>query len=358
MPPPPVDRTADELLGRLAESPDAYPHKIDFASLSILFVRLDAQAYRSASFLDDRILGADTHGAWLPLRRVGDALRPGRATLPVHFILHTGHVGSTLVSRLLDETAAVLSLREPLPLRSLAEAHDGLGRPDSLLSEADFASTLELFLRLWGRGYSGTSRVIVKPTSSASRLAVPLLRRDERSRAIYINLRAEPYLATLLAGNNSAVDLRGHGPERMRRLQSRLSQPLPPLHSLSPGELTAMSWLCESWTRHETLRQCPDRLLGVDFDEFLANVEAGIGRVLAHFGRPADAALAADLARSRVLTRYSKAPEYAYTAELRTQVLRDSRRLNGEEIGKGMQWLERQARSDRTVAEIVNGAAL
>jgi len=357
MSPPPVDRTAEDLLARLAESPDAYPHKVDFASVAILFVRLDARAYRSASFLDDRILGPDTPGAWLPLRRVSDAVGSGSATLPIHLILHTGHVGSTLLSRLIDETAEVLSLREPLPLRSLAEAYDVLGRPDSLLSEADFGSTLELFLRLWGRGYGKTSCVVVKATSSAGRLAVPMLRRDERSRAIYINLRAEPYLATLLAGKNSPVDLRGHGPERMRRLQSRLSGPVSPLHALSAGELAAMSWLAESWTRHEALRQCPEQVVGVDFDDFLADVEAGVGRVLAHFGRPSDAALAAALARSPVLTRYSKAPEYAYTPALRAEVLRDSRRLNAEEIRKGMQWLERQARSDAAVAEILSGTA-
>lgn len=357
MPPPQADRRAEDLLTRLAESPDAYPHKIDFASLAILLVRLDARAYLSASFLDDRILGPDAHGAWLPLREVGDALRPGSARLPVHFIFQTGHVGSTLVSRLLDETGEVLSLREPLPLRSLAEAHDALGRPDSLLSEVDFGSTLDLFLRLWGRGYDTTSCAVVKATSSAGRLALPILRRHERTRAIYINLRAEPYLATLLAGKNSPVDLRGHGPERIRRLQSRLTQPLSPLYALSAGELAAMSWLAESWTRHEALRQCPSQVIGVDFDAFLGDVERGIERVLAHFGRPSGPALLAKLARSPVLNRYSKAPEYAYTPGLRAEVLRDSRRLNAEEIRKGMQWLERQARAHDGIAKILNEAA-
>jgi hypothetical protein len=56
-----------------------------------------------------------------------------------------------------------------------------------------------------------------------------------------------------------------------------------------------------------------------------------------------------------VLTRYSKAPEHAYTPNVRAEVLRDSRRLNSDEIRKGMDWLERQARSDSAVAEIMNG---
>jgi hypothetical protein len=59
--------------------------------------------------------------------------------------------------------------------------------------------------------------------------------------------------------------------------------------------------------------------------------------------------------RSPVLTRYSKAPEYGYTPNVRAEGLRDSRRHNREEIRKGMEWLERQARSDNAVAEVVNG---
>ena len=107
---------------------------------------------------------------------------------------------------------AVLSLREPLPLRTLAEAHDALGRPDSLLSNAQFDAALDTFMALWSRGYAGNTSVIVKATSSTGRLAPALLQPNVGSRAIYLNLGTEPYLATLLAGQNSPIDLRGHGP--------------------------------------------------------------------------------------------------------------------------------------------------
>ncbi len=89
---------------------------------SCLVIELGETAYRAASFLDDRILGPATRGGWLPLDRVLEAARHAADLRPLHFIFHTGHVGSTLVSRLLDETGAVLSLREPLPLRTLADA--------------------------------------------------------------------------------------------------------------------------------------------------------------------------------------------------------------------------------------------
>ena len=239
------------------------------------------------------------------------------------------------LSRLLDETEAVLSLREPLPLRTLAEAHDALGRPDALLSDAQFDLVLGVFMKLWSRGYAATRSVVVKATSSAGRVAAALLDRHEGSRAIYLNLGAEPYLATLLAGQNSPLDLRGHGPERIRRLQSWLTEPLGPLHAMSIGELAAMSWLAESRSRCEALARFPDRVVAVDFDAFLASVPASMERILGHFGLPADARYLSAVERSPVLTRYSKAPEYAYTPEVRAQILREARRDHREEIQQG-----------------------
>ena len=348
--------TVDDMVARLPASPDIYPQKIDLNGLMVLLLQFDSDAYRRASFLDDRILAPATVGAWASFDRVAEASRLVTDPCPVHFIFHTGHVGSTLVSRLLDETGLVLPLREPLPLRTLAETHDALGRGDALLGSVQFDYLLATLLRLWSRGYPGNGSVVVKATSSVGRIAVPLLDRNEGSRAIYLNLRAEPYLATLLAGQNSPADLRGHGPERMRRLQSRVGAPLPQLHALSIGELAAMSWLTESWSQREALRRHPARIMAVDFDQFLVGVAPSIDRMLRLFGLPADTGQLDRLSRSPVLGRYSKAPEFAYTPEIRAELLRDSRRRNGEEIRRGLAWLERLARSDDTVAEITQGA--
>lgn len=352
--PPASDPIAEDLLRRLPASPDAYPQKIDLTALSVLLVQFSASAYQAASFLDDRVLGPGSKGAWLPVDRVADASRAAANLRPVHFIFHTGHVGSTLVSRLLDETGAVLSLREPLPLRTLADAHDVLARADSLLTLGQFDLLLTTLVRLWARGYDATRCVVVKATSSAGRLAVPLLAAVERSQAIYMNLRAEPYLATLLAGPNSPLDLRGHGPERIRRLGSFAAAPLPALHGLSLGELAAMSWLVESWTQRDAAKRFAGRILVVDFESLLSGVGEGVRQILAHFGLPDDDRVVSQLVRSPALTRYSKAPEYAFTPELRREVLRESRRRNREEISKGLDWLEGLARSDAAVAAIVN----
>ena len=349
------ESVARDLLALLPTSPDAYPQALDLVRDAVLLIRLDPPAYRASSFLDDRILSPGTQGTWLPVDAIRNAMRgAGNDGPAVHFIFHTGHVGSTLVSRLLDEIEGVLSLREPMPLRTLADALDVVTLPESLLSVAQFQQRLAMFTKLWGRGYSATRRVVLKATSSAGRLAVPLLDQSTASRAIYMNLRAEPYLAALLAGENSLWDLRGHGPGRIRRLQARMAERIAPLHHLSIGELAAMSWLAESWSQRDALAAPGERVLALDFDDFLADVANGMRVVLGHFGLTSDPRVIAGLMGSAALTRYSKAPEYEYTAGTRAELIDASRRANRDEIRKGMAWLERAAKSNGAADAVVN----
>ncbi len=348
---------AADLRELLPVSPDAYPQKVDLASERVLVIRMDARAYRAASFLDDRVLGPGTQGGWFSGAAVAEAARRVRVERPLHFIFHAGHVGSTLVSRLLDETAAVLPLREPLPLRAIAEAADVLGLPESLLSESQFQALLDLCLRLWRRGYDATHAVILKATSTAARHGGRLLDASQQSRAIYLNLAAEPYLATLLGGADSAIDMRGHAPGRMRRLVARYGHPVAPLHALSIGELAALGWLVESLTARDLLESFPGRVLALDFDGFLADVEDGLGRVLRHFGLAGNEQLLARISASPVLRQYSKAPELPFPAGERVARLAESRRINRDEIAKGLAWLEKLARQDDSVATLLAGRA-
>ena len=348
-----VNAAVRDLEALLPASPDAYPHNLELAGGRVLVLRLDERAYRAASFLDDRILAPSTQGAWLPGAAVTEASRRVREPRPVHFIFHTGHVGSTLLSRLLDETGLVLPLREPLLLRTIADAAESVGRPDSLLAKEQFQALLDMTLRLWSRGYAGTRAVVVKATSSAGSLAPVLLERSPPSRAVYLNLAAEPYLATLLGGANSSADLRGHGPGRMRRLLAGRALPVEPLHALSPGELAALGWLVESLTRRDAIAAHGPRVLAVDFDEFLADVPGQLGRVAAHFGLELQPAKLAAAAAGPVLGQYSKAPQLPFPPGERAARLASSRRDNRAEIARGLAWLERLAGADAGIGRLL-----
>ena len=167
-------------------------------------------------------------------------------------------------------------------LRSLADAYDTLKQQEALLNAKQFDALMGAFVNAWRRGYANTMAVMLKATSSAGRLASVLLQCEPSARAIYVNVRPEPYLATLLAGANSSLDLRGHGAARMRRLLPRIGSPLAPLHELSPGQLAAMSWLVETLSQQDCHRRDPARVLAVDFEQFLTDVPAALSTIWTH----------------------------------------------------------------------------
>ena len=330
----------------IAESALHYPQKFDSASDSVFFIRLSQEEYRKASFLDDRVLAPGMESRWIRYSDVEAAMRQASDGHPLHFIFHTGHVGSTLLSRLIAQASGVLGLREPLPLRVLAELQD----QDAPQLDVRLAT----FLKLWRRGFADTTHVVLKATSSGGRLATRLLRASPVSQAVYLNLRAEPYLATLLAGANAMVDLKGFAAERASRLAGRFGISLPPWPTLSVGELAAMSWAAESLTRAETKSVLGDRVLLVDFDSLLGDLPVGLAAVFAKFAITASDAFLAASEKSAVLTRYSKAPEhYAYSPALRSQLLNQARREHAAELHKGLRFLERLAKQDSKVAAIL-----
>jgi hypothetical protein len=326
------------LRGQLLADPSLLAQKLDLFSQRMLFVRFSAEDYRQASFLDDRILTPAMQGVWVSLDDVSAALAGAAPARPLHFIFHAGHVGSTLVSRLLEGAGGVLALREPLPLRALAEAHDALDSPQSLVSPARFADLLRDQIVLWSRGFADTRAVILKATSTAARLAPALLDAAPDARAIYLHLPLEPYLATLLAGENSPIDLRGHAGERMRRLARLGVEPLAPLHAMSIGELAAMSWCAEQLTAAALRKQHGERVLFADFERVLAAPEDALRSFCNHFRLDGSEDFITRTRQDPNWRRYAKAPEHAYTPGDRAQSLAAARAEKAEEIQKGLAW--------------------
>jgi hypothetical protein len=321
----------------LAESAALYPFAYDLARGALMLVPMAQDDYRAASFLDERLT---KRGAWTPVGGVAQAMSGARDVRPLHFIFHAGHVGSTLLSRLLDETGVVLSLREPLTLRQMAEAYDHGG--------ADRDERLELMLRLWERGFTGTEAVVLKATSATQRLAPRLLRHRAQARAILLNVSAESYLATMLAAENSAQDLNAYGAERHHRLGQLLNAPAPRPSSL--GQLAAMSWLVERLTQDRIQQAVGPRALAVDFDRMLDSLGDTLERIARHLNIAADIAA---ILESRTLSRYSKAPEHAYGPDLRQRRLDEARRLYGSEIAAALNWLNVLGRGHGMVAAVL-----
>jgi hypothetical protein len=339
-----------DLIGsELRASPDLYPLVFDVFQDSIYFLRLSQARYAEASFLDQRVAVQGDEGGWAAWAPV-EALA-GRLQAESDYIFHVGHVGSTLVARLLGLSPRVFSLREPAVLRTLAQVAFDVPTPESPWSQETFDTHLEVFSKLWARTYRPQQKTLLKATSLVSEIAAPLMARSDGSRAIAMTVAPEVYLATILGGPASRQEMRTTAQSRLRRLHRRVGAGLWRLHEMSEGECVAMSWACEMGGLVEAARQTPDRFLWLDFERFLASPAEGLAAILAHLHGEAPDADLQSMLLSPLFGRYSKGPEHAYDANLRRQVLDQARAEHGAELAKGLAWLDRAGREAPEVSE-------
>ena len=76
---------------------------------------------KQASFLDARIFTRGQANRTLPWPEVESAIKASQLAEGCGFIFHIGHVGSTLLSRLVGAHRGAFSLREPAILRTFAQ---------------------------------------------------------------------------------------------------------------------------------------------------------------------------------------------------------------------------------------------
>lgn len=324
---------------RLAERPEIFPHQLNLINDSVLLVKLSSDQIRAASFLDQRVLGKTTEGQWVNWQMVANQVdKMPESALP-GFIFHVGHCGSTLLSRLLEFAEETQCLREPLPLRTLAQDHADFNAGRSFLSREDQIHRLRLLSGLWRRGARQT---VVKATSICTDLLRPIHSLEPGARALFMYNQAETHITTLLAGENSLMDLKGFAQLRLQRLQQASGLEIQ-LHQLSRGQLAAMSWLSETTSISRSLQTHSQQIHLLDFESFLQNPAEHLGISLTHLGIQASPDSIRKAIASPVLRTYSKAPEHEYNAQTRTAILNDSRSRFGQEIKAGLTWLERLA---------------
>ncbi|NUR46139.1 MAG: hypothetical protein HOP91_08310, partial [Sphingomonas sp.] len=204
---------------------------LDPAAGMIRLVAMDRESYRAASFLDDRLMQQPVDAQIVPwpdaeIAVVGDMRTDAR------WIFHIGHVGSTLISRLLGEVGNVLAIREPRILRDLA-----MTPPDVR------GSYLAAIPKLMSRTFDEGEIACVKATSFASEIAADLVPAGEPALFMYASPRN--YIASILAGENSVKELHALADYRGQRL-ARRDIALPAARN--DADRAAAAWACEMVT--------------------------------------------------------------------------------------------------------------
>ena len=327
--------------------PELLPFKLDLVGGRVLWLRLTAAQRRDAAFLDERAVTGQADGGWMSLASLTAAgAADGRVA---DAIFHIGHCGSTLLSRLLDGWGGLQCLREPLPLRTLAQAWPMLHQPQSRLAPTQADLLLRALWWRWSQPLSPATRALVKATSSCNALVAPLLAQVPALRAIVIDQPLRAYLATVLKSPASVMDAAHAAGERLLDLQARGFAEGVALHDLSLPEQCAMGWLAER-LRFAALATDP-RVLRVDFEDLLACPEATLRAVAAHLSLD-PAGVAAALA-SPAWGRYSKAQGHDYGRDDRAHDLALAIDRHGADIASAVAWVEASGRRYRALQTLI-----
>jgi len=334
---------------RLAERPEVFPHNLDLLNDNLLLVELSAAEVSAASFLDQRVLKQTTKGTWISWPLVAEIFEKVTVEKPAAHIFHVGHCGSTLLTRLLQFADGTQCLREPLPLRVLAQDFADAADGRSFLSPQSRLERLRTLSKMWGRGAEHT---VIKATSICSDLLPHIHSIVPGSRSIFVFNRPESHIATLLAGENALIDLKGFARLRLQRLQQQTGLDIE-LNQLSLGQLAALSWISETSSVSHSLEEYPEQIQVLEFESFLSDPAGSLFRTLQFLEIPADEQTVEKAVRSPVMQTYSKAPDVQYNAQTRAAILADSRSRFGKEITEALAWIEDLARqSDRVAASL------
>jgi hypothetical protein len=312
---------------------------LDQASGTVRLVEIDRDAYRAASFLDDRLLQGSVKVEYAPWQTVAEAAALAERR-DARWIFHIGHVGSTLIARLLGELPQVLSIREPRFLRDLASVPAQHRRPFAAAAPA-----------LFSRSFAADEHVVVKATSFVSEIAPELVPSGERALFMFAAPRA--YIASILAGPNSLAELRLLAGDRARRMSGRV-------HGLedqarSPAHLAAAAWCCEMTAMEAAAEAMSDRHTAwADFDRSLDAMAEELARLGQFFGFPAEPERLRAIADGPLMRRYSKAPEFEYTPDLRRELLQQAARDAGPDIDSALAMVERAADKSPLLARALN----
>jgi hypothetical protein len=306
---------------------------LDPASGMLRVVEMDREAYRSASFLDDRMLQIPHFAGIVPWASVADAI-PRNSRTDARWIFHIGHVGSTLAARLLGEIDGVLSIREPRFLRDI-----------SALADHDRVPFIPAAQALFSRTFAANEFALVKATSFVSEIADELVPPGERALVMYAAPRA--YVASILAGENSVKELAILAPARAERIAGRATLP----QSSTAAETAAAAWACEMTALEAAADLMPDRMIAwVDFDGMLGDMTNELGRIAQFFGFPVPSDRLHAIATGPLTRRYSKATEYEYSPSLRHELIAEAAAANRADIDSALAMLQSAAENSPLLA--------
>lgn len=299
------------------------------------FTLLEQAQYNKFAFLDKRTHELFRQTERVAFDRVESAFSDTVDGHPSAYIFQIGHCGSTLLSRALGQCAGVLSVREPLPLRTLAYSGRELDVPLGWLSPEHWERLKVVVLRALDRRFRPDQVPIIKATSTCNNLIDPILASHPGRRAILLHQKLETTLAGMLRSPSNRADLRKQARHRLQEWHLLTRSTDIRLKDVSDVDIVVLSW-AGSMTRFllaET--RFPGQAMKLDFDDFLASPNTKLLEIARFLGLDNHSDRIAG-AFETVAQAYSKSPDKPYSPVDRQYHLDLSRSQNVREIANGL----------------------
>jgi hypothetical protein len=240
----------------------------------------------------------------------------------------------------LGELPEAWVLREPGVLYALANETRSRNQITARLTAAELENAIDLVQAALGRLPVDATSSIVKHTSTTDNLGPLLLERQPALAIMYLSIPLEDYIGAVLRGPGLRERLLGDADPWIKDIAAVLNGKCPALSELSDAEIAVISWISSELAYKQTKAVGSERVLRLQFDGFLANVEESLAKLAAHFGLCVDDTDIERALSTPWLQRYSKDPLRPCNAAMRRRELDDAKRRFAEEIRSGMRFAE------------------
>lgn len=248
-------------------------------------LRLNEDFFRATPFLDARILSSESRFVLDDLSNLSNLFPPVNASNSGRiYIFHIGHCGSTLLSRALSLSMDMLPLREPVPLKMLADLLRDLHQATSMLTTDDWRLLADSMVTAFSRTFRDSQLVAIKASRTCNNLINTFIESQKDIRVLLLHLSLNSYLAVMLARSGISADVRIQAVSRIKDWmnipgceQLRLSQ-------LEPIQLIVLAWLTNMYQMQTAARKLNKNVLCLDFDAFLSGPNSHLEEICQFFG--------------------------------------------------------------------------
>ena len=238
--------------------------------------------------------------------------------LPMGWIFHIAHCGSTLLARALDRPDANLVLREPFALRQLGLASD--------------AGRLAIVRAMLGKRYEAGLPTIAKANVPVNFILPDLIALGAADKAIFLHCPLRDYLLAVLRtpDHRNWVSFIGE------QIGGRIGD----LAGLSDAERAAALWLAQMRTFRSAMAAMPGSA-SLDSELFFADPRAGLSAAALHLEANMPEAVVEETIAGPIFATNAKNPSMAFDNAARIARRAELERAIASEIDAGLDYGER-----------------